>query len=71
MEYVTVIFPKERQVLIDGRHSGMTNQILQVQTGTHVFALAGARNFAPAEQRVAVSRTSSIAPLEVSFEKIA
>jgi hypothetical protein len=69
VEYVTVTFPKTRQVLIDGQHSGVTNQILQVQTGTHVFALAGAQNFAPASQRVAVVNTSSIIPLEVPFEK--
>jgi hypothetical protein len=70
MEYVTVTFPTARQVLINGKQSGMTNQILHVQRGTHVFTLEGDQNYSPASHRVALGYTSSIAPREIVFEKI-
>jgi hypothetical protein len=38
-EFVKVTFPRRRQVYVDGKPSGFTNDIIQVQTGTHTFDL--------------------------------
>jgi hypothetical protein len=69
MEYVTVVFPDDRQVFIDGTASGRTNLTLQVETGTHTFNLGSPRNYTPAWRRPQVQGTTAIDPLEVTFAK--
>jgi PEGA domain len=69
MEFVTVHFVDDRQVLIDGQPSGRTNQTLQVQAGTHTISLGTPHDYNPAWRRPTVQNTSILKPLVVSFAK--
>lgn len=70
-----------RSVFVDAVKSGKTDQVLEVQKGTHSFALCGcadaghvkycrAARYLPVQQRVQVRDTISIDPLEVRFERV-
>jgi hypothetical protein len=62
MEYVKVIYPTTRQVLVDRRPSGNTNVVLLVEEGTHVFGISGA----PRTVEIEVTGTSSEFPLRIT-----
>ncbi len=47
MEYVKVVFPDKRRVVIDGKDNGETNEILRVDIGTHLFDLDVPKNYKP------------------------
>jgi hypothetical protein len=70
MEFVTVSFPDDRDVFIDGTAGGGTNQTLQVEAGTHTFHLGTPHDYKPARHRPVVQNTSIIQPMVVTFEKI-
>ncbi len=80
MEYVLVRTDDgaDRPVWIDDRPSGRTNLVLEVQRGTHTFALCAcpeedhdpdcpAAGCRPVQQTLDVSGTFRIRPLEVDF----
>ena len=66
-ESVIVVFPEDRQVLIDSNPSGRTNENLAVETGLHGFSLGGEQNYEPGDQEVLVTGTSVINPMRVTF----
>ena len=67
MEYVKVTFPTDRLVYIDGEENGSTNEVLRVDTGTHVFELGNLANYRPASRKVAIKDTTALEPLEIKF----
>ncbi len=80
MEYVLIRTSDgtDRPVWVDDRQSGRTKVVLEVQKGTHTFALCAcpgddhdpgcpAAGYTPARQTLAVSGTFRIRPLEVDF----
>lgn len=69
MEYVKVVYPTDRFVFIDGEKSGITNEVLRVDAGTHVFDLGNQKNYQPQSQEVAVQRTTVLKPMEIVFSK--
>lgn len=82
MEFVVVRCSDggDRSVLIDGVRSGRTGQTLQVQKGSHSFALCGcdegdhvqhcqAARYLPIRQVAQVKGTVSLRPLEVLFAR--
>jgi hypothetical protein len=70
MEYVRVIFPEKRIVLIDGEEGGSTGRTLRVSEGTHTFKLDGLKNYKPNWRRPTVTGTNPNEPMEVVFEKL-
>ena len=70
MEYVRVVFPESRIVLIDGEEGGLTNRSLRIDEGTHTFKLDGDQDYTPNWRRPTVTGTNPNAPMEVIFEKI-
>jgi hypothetical protein len=70
MEFVTVRFPELRVVLIDGEEAGETNAVLRVNEGTHTIKLAPPKDYRPAWRRPQIAGTTSIEPMEVTFEKL-
>jgi hypothetical protein len=70
MEFVIVVFPDDRAVLIDGVATGHTNRSLQVDTGTHTFSLGSPQDYTPTQRQLLVQNTTIIRPLRVIFEKI-
>jgi len=72
MDHVRVLYPTSRRVLIDDADSGVdTNQVLRVQTGTHLFALDGATDCRPREIIVVVRGTTPLSPQEIIFLPLA
>ncbi|MFP3942060.1 MAG: hypothetical protein ACLF0P_17335 [Thermoanaerobaculia bacterium] len=83
MEFVVVKCSDDADlpVYVDSVESGRTGEVLEVQRGTHSFALCpcsvsehdgdcGAEGYRPVTQTLPVSRTVAIDPLEVRFEKV-
>ena len=68
MEFVKVVFPGERDVIIDGQLSGKTNTILLVGLGHHVFTLGGDPHYTPPAVNQLVSGTSIEFPMIIRFE---
>jgi hypothetical protein len=72
MEYLLVRFGDEdRAVVIDGKVQGRTNEVLEVEKGTHKISLSPpSSDFTPSEIKVVLKKTTSLKPREVAFEKI-
>ena len=70
MEYVKVIFPEKREVIIDGEDGGATGDVLLVEKGTHTFELSDPQNYTPASQDAVVHNTTFVQPMEVIFEMV-
>lgn len=69
MEYVSVTFPTDRFVYIDGEKGGKTNKVLRVDTGTHEFDLGGLDNYKPASIEVNVKNTTVLGPMVLVFKR--
>jgi hypothetical protein len=69
-EFVIVTFLGRRQVYVDGNHNGFTNDIIQVQTGTHTFDLGAPRNYKPFSKTVKVTGTLASLPKIIEFKPL-
>ena len=69
MEYVKVVYPTNRLAFIDGEKGGITNDVLRVEAGTHVFDLGNQKNYEPQSRKVKVERTTVLKPMEIVFSK--
>ena len=75
MEYVVVLFPERREVLVDGVVQGYNREpsgalrILRVDEGLHRFRLRGPDDYVPLWLTVDVAETSANDPLPIAFEK--
>jgi len=67
MEFVIVVYPTARPVQVDGHDSGITNDLLRVDAGTHVFRLGEPLDFEPEFLEVRVENTTSLDPMEITF----
>jgi hypothetical protein len=68
MEYLVVTFPRPRRVKVDDEFNGRTEDLIELEAGTHVITLGPPANFKPAEQRIVLKNTSELAPREIAFE---
>lgn len=72
MEYLVVRFDVSRRVLVNGNPFGLTNAIIQIDAGTHQVALLPPpSDFSPLAQTVLVKDTSPLAPLTITFQRLA
>lgn len=69
-EFVKVTFPGRRQVYVDGNPAGFTNDVIQVQTGTHTFNLGAPRNYLPFSKTVRVTGTLAPLPMIIAFQSL-
>lgn len=70
MEFVIVTYPPtKRSVFIDGVLTGSTDEVLQMDAGTHVFDLGNPADYDPASREVVVEGTSVLAPMPVAFTR--
>jgi len=70
MEYLAVRFPRSRRIKIDGKFSGRTDDLIELEAGTYTVSLGPPANFAPESQQVVLSETSVLAPREVRFDPL-
>ena len=70
MEFLKVVFPGRREVVIDGVNSGQfTGDIIELEAGHHLISLEGEPDFVPEQQEIRIEGTSVLDPKEVTFEK--
>jgi len=68
-EYLVVLFPQPRKVLLNGAPKGNTNELLTLEGGKYKVSLEPPFGFTPLEQEIDLRNTSSMNPLEVKFEE--
>ena len=70
-EYILVKFDEIREVIIDGVASGYnTDDVIELEPGTHTISLVGSPDFTPTQQDVTPSETSPLQPQEVNFSRV-
>jgi len=67
MEYLVVHFARSRRVKVDGEFHGRTEELIELEAGTHTVTLSPPPNFTPPEQTVVLRETSALSPCEVTF----
>ena len=66
-EFVIVKFPHARDVVVDGNITAVTNEKFILNTGTHIFSLAGDDDYEPSSQTHLVEHTTADDPFVVEF----
>ena len=66
-EYLAVLFPRSRRVMINGEFMGTTNTKLELEAGHYEVALGPPKNFTPDKHDVDLRNTSSLMPMSVEF----
>ncbi|OGP72184.1 MAG: hypothetical protein A2Z73_03510 [Deltaproteobacteria bacterium RBG_13_60_28] len=70
-EYLVVLFPRRRRVLLNGEPKGYTNERLELEGGTYtVSLLQPPLDFTPMEQVIDLRNTAPMSPMEVIFEEV-
>lgn len=69
MEYLLVKFAESRSVIVDEIIEGKTDQVLELEAGSHVVTLDGSPDFYPESREFILRNTSELSPREISFEK--
>jgi hypothetical protein len=68
MEYLVVRFPRSRRVLVDDEFNGRTDELIELEAGTHTVSLGPPANFTPESRRIVLRDTSELEPREVAFD---
>jgi len=66
-EYLVVLFPRNRRVLINGEFMGNTNKKLELESGPYEVTLGPPKNFTPDKYDIDLRNTSSQMPMVVEF----
>lgn len=67
MEYLLVTFRESRGVVVDGVREGFTNEVLELEMGTHEITLMPPADFTPDKHEIVLRRTTAISPKVVAF----
>ncbi len=72
MEYLIVTFEDDRQVMIDKTPQGKTNEVIEVEGGSHLVTLqVPPYDFRPEEEvLIILEETTALSPKEVRYEKV-
>ena len=70
MEYLLVKFDERRGVLVDNVKEGFTNEVIELETGTHTISLIEPNDFTPELREIILRRTTSTRPKVIRFEKV-
>lgn len=68
-EFLVVLFPRSRRVMINGNHFGMTNLKLELEGGPYEVTLGFPKNFTPEKYDIDLRSTSSLMPMVVDFRE--
>ncbi len=69
-EYLEVLFPQRRTVLINGEEMGETNQLLELEGGRYEVTLAPPPDFTPERRTIDLRNSSALMPQQVEFQEI-
>ena len=67
-EYLVVLFPQRRGVLLNGAPRGYTSELLELEGGKYLVSLEPPPDFSPPVQEIDLRNTSAMEPREVEFE---
>ena len=70
MEYLIVRFVRSRLVKVDDEFMGRTDEVLELERGTHEVALGYPPNFTPEMVKIRLKNTTEFTPREVRFEEV-
>jgi len=70
MEYLVVLFPRNRRVKINGEFMGATNTKLEIEGGHYTVTLGPPNNFTPEKYDIDLRNTASLMPMVVEFQEI-
>jgi hypothetical protein len=70
MEFLVVRFPRSRRVKIDGEFQGRTDELIELEAGTHTVSLGPPPNFTPESRKIVLKDTSVNSPREIAFDEI-
>jgi hypothetical protein len=68
VEYLIVHFPRSRRVKVDDEFNGRTDELIELEAGSHVVTLGPPDNFTPEERRIILRDTSELEPREIDFD---
>ena len=66
-EFVIVVYPRKRDVVVDGAVTAKTRETFILETGHHTFSLAGPVDYGPSSQSHLVQHTTANDPFVVVF----
>ena len=66
-EFVIVMYPRRRDVIVDGRTTAKTRETFILETGNHTFSLAGPNDYGPSSQSHLIEHTAANDPFVVVF----
>ena len=69
-EYLVVLFPRNRRVMINGEFMGTTNRKLELESGLYEVTLGPPGNFTPEKHPIDLRNTSSLMPMIVEFVEV-
>jgi len=69
-EYLVVLFPRNRRVMINGEFMGTTNKKLELESGLYEVTLGPPNNFTPEKHDLDLRNTSSLMPMIVEFVEV-
>jgi uncharacterized membrane protein len=70
MEYLTVQYPRKRNVLIKGQVVGATNEVIELEGGSYTVELSPPANYTPSSRKVDLADTSALDPKVITFEPV-
>lgn len=68
MEFLLVHFPRSRRVTVDDEFNGRTDELIELEAGTHFISLGPPKNFTPEQRKVVLKDTDPVSPREISFD---
>ena len=68
MEFLVVHFPRSRRVKVDDEFNGRTEELIELEAGTHEISLGPPDNFKPGKRKIVLADTDPVSPMEVSFD---
>ena len=66
-EFVIVVYPRKRDVVVDGSVTATTRETFILETGHHTFSLDGPSDFGPSSQSHLIQHTAASDPFVVVF----
>lgn len=69
MQYLVVVFPEPRRVLVDDEPQGRTHKLIQLPKGTHTVRIEPGDDARPQEITIELQGTSPLSPFRVEFKK--
>lgn len=68
-EYLVVLFPRKRRILINDAFLGHTNTKLEIEGGRYEVKLGPPKNFTPDAHDIDLHNTSFLRPMIIVFEE--